>query len=82
MDQDVGLFQQRMQRRDARFRLQVQRDRLLAAIELHEIQRVTAAEGPAHLPRIVAALTAKLPDIEVHLRERSSSEQVEALLHE
>jgi DNA-binding transcriptional LysR family regulator len=33
------------------------------------------------VPRIVAAFTAKLPDIEVHLRELSSSEQVEALLH-
>ncbi|MBE7369063.1 LysR substrate-binding domain-containing protein [Ramlibacter pallidus] len=33
------------------------------------------------VPRIVAGFSARLPDIEVQLRELSSSEQVEALLH-
>ena len=33
------------------------------------------------VPRVVARFSAALPDIDVHLRELSSSEQVEAMLH-
>src|SRR6476620_2365937 len=45
-----------MQRRDALRHLQVERDAALAAVEFMEVQRVTMAEGGAHLPRIVAAI--------------------------
>ena len=58
VDEDVGPTGQALERRQAPGAFQVDRHRLLAAVEDLEVQRVAVPEGRAHLARIVAALDA------------------------